>query len=326
MSKLIKAFFIIVLLIGIIGAGIGYYLYLQLKPVNEHSTNTVEFSIAKGQAVSTIGTRLQQAGLIRQPLLFRLVVLQEKLGNKIQAGSFSLSPAMSTNEIAHQLTKGTDDVKITILEGWRKEEIAEMLDEQKLDNFNKADFLKLVEGEEGLLFPDTYLVQRSATTQSIHDLLRDTFDRKVTNGLEEDIKASGKEFKDIIVMASLIQREAKDPEQMKVVSGILWNRVQLGMALNVDATLQYIKGYNKSQQSWWVEPLAADKESTSAYNTYKNPGLPPRPIDNPGLDAIKAALHPTETDYLYYVHDTKGGVHYAKTLEEHNRNVQQYLR
>jgi UPF0755 protein len=157
-------------------------------------------------------------------------------------------------------------------------------------------------------------------------LLENTFERKVETGLKEELVDSGKSLKDIITMASLIQREARGAEQMKLVSGVLWNRVDINMALNVDATLQYIKGYDNVQNTWWAPPLAVDKERTSLYNTYKHPGLPPGPITNPGLDAIKAAASPTETAYMYYLHDPTGKIHFGKTLDEHNVNVQKYLR
>ena len=102
--------------------------------------------------------------------------------------------------------------------------------------------------------------------------------------------------------------------------------MDIGMALNVDATLQYIKGYDRVQQQWWVTPLAVDKERVSPFNTYTNAGLPPSPICNPGLEALTAAMEPASTEYLYYLHDPEGGIHYGKTLPEHNANVQQYLR
>ncbi len=113
---------------------------------------------------------------------------------------------------------------------------------------------------------------------------------------------------------------------MPVVAGILWNRVELGMALQADATLQYVKGYDEVEGSWWTPPTVADKNLQSVYNTYRYPGLPPSPIANPGIVAIQAALNPTLTDYLYYLHDRTGEIHYARTLEEHNANVASYLR
>ena len=127
-------------------------------------------------------------------------------------------------------------------------------------------------------------------------------------------------------MASILEREAKGYEQMRQVAGVLWHRIDIGMPLQADATLQYVKGYNKTEDSWWVTPLSEDKQLKSAFNTYQNPGLPPAPIANPGIDSIKAALNPIPTTYNFYIHDRQGILHFATTLEEHNQNVQKYLR
>ena len=127
-------------------------------------------------------------------------------------------------------------------------------------------------------------------------------------------------------MASIVEREARGADDMQHVAGILWNRIELGMPLQADATLQYLKGYNPVEQAWWTPPLAADKSLISPYNTYLNLGLPPRPICNPGLEAIKAAAQPLSTDDLFYLHDRQGKIHYAQTLDDHNLNVDRYLR
>jgi len=303
-----------------------WYGYTQTLPVDASKTTKVNFVVPKGQSITAIGQHLKNVGLIRNVTAFRFIIWQQRLEKKIQAGDFFLSPSMNTAQIAQGLTMGTSDVWIKVLEGWRVEEIADMLADAKLEQFDKQEFLSLAKDDEGYLFPNSYLIPKSSTAESIHTLLSDEFDKKVTTGLSKDIDASGKSLKDIITLASLVQREAREPDQMRVVAGILQNRLKMGMPLQVDATLQYIHGYDSAEKSWWVAPLLAQKESTSAFNTYKNPGLPPRPIDSPGLAAITAVLHPQASDYLYYVTDRTGNMHYAKTLEQHNMFVQQYLR
>jgi UPF0755 protein len=326
MSLLIKIFFGVVGLFLLLAVGVSAYAYTQFLPVNSNQKETTRFAVPKGQSAAAIAKRLEAGGLIKNALAFRFEIWRSQAGQKIQEGSFSLSPAMTPAQIVHELTTSPEDVWITTLEGWRREEVAEMLAEQDLPAFDKKKFLELTKDEEGYLFPDTYLIAKLSTTQTIHDFLKSTFDKKVTVGLAKDIQASGRSFNEILTMASLIQREASDPAQMSVVSGILWNRVNAGTALNVDCTLQYIKGYNVPLQTWWAPPTAADKEQNSPFNTYKVAGLPPHPISNPGMDAIKAAINPAKTSYFYYLHDSQGQIHYARTLEEHNQNVQKYLR
>lgn len=313
--------------IGILGFGIVFFVFTLFQPVAPNNQEEIRFVIPKGQAISIIGQRLQDAGLIKSVYVFRLIVKQENLANKIQAGSFDLSPSMSTSEIAQALTQGTDDHWITVIEGWRVEEIADMLEaEEELTLFDKQEFLQLARAEDGYLYPDTYLIPNQATADDIYTLLRNTFDLKVREGLSDEIDGSGKELSEIITLASLLEREAQGYDEMRHVAGILQNRLDIGMALQVDATLQYLKGYNQARQDWWTPPTAADKQLDSPFNTYLYPGLPPRPISNPGLDAIRAALNPLSTNDLFYIHDLQGNVHYAEDLDGHNANVNRYLR
>lgn len=325
--KVLKILLIALVLLAL-AAGVAGFVIVKsmLQPVNPSSTETTRFVVPNGQSISRIGERLTEAGLIKNPWVFRILVKKQQAEQKIQAGSFVLSASMTPMELLQAMTQGTDDVWVRLLEGWRREEMAESIAKLELVNFDQQEFLDLTEGKEGYLFPDSYLVPKTISTEAIVNLLTDTFDTKVTTALADEIEASGKPLEELVTMASLIQREAKGAEQMKTVSGVLWNRIDIGMALNVDATLQYIKGYDKTAQSWWVPPLAIDKERQSPFNTYTEAGLPPRPICNPGLDAITAAVEPNNTDYLYYIHDTTGVIHFAKTLPEHNANVQQYLR
>lgn len=321
--------YLVVILVGLMilgGASAASAWWYLTQPAAKSSQETVSFVIPKGQALSIIASRLHEAGLIRHPLVFRAIVRQQNLGSKIQAGSFELSPAMSTEEIAVALTEGTNDVWITLLEGWRMEEIADYLDEQGLPAYDKQQFLEIAADSEGYLYPDSYLIPKLATAQQIHSLLRNTFSTKVEVGLAPEIDAANRSLEEVVIVASILEREGRGYEQMRVIAGVLENRIELGMPLQVDASLQYIKGYDSRRQDWWVPPTAADKQLNSPFNTYQNPGLPPQPIANPSLDAVKAALNPVETDYLFYIHDNQGVVRFAETLEEHNQNIDQYLR
>jgi len=330
MKKLLIIFLASFLVFFLLAAGAGTIAYQQLLPAKPNQNEKVNFVVPKGQSTIVIGQRLQSQGLIKNSLAFRYIVWREKLGNKIQAGTFFLSPSMSVMAIAQELTTGTNDLWVKVLEGWRVEEIADSLRDQKvsesLDNFDRQEFLNLAKSQEGYLFPDSYLVPRAASADTIVTLLRNTFDKKVQEGLKTQLAQSKLSLADVVTFASLVQREAGDPTQMKVVAGILQNRLDKGMGLNVDATLQYAKGYDSTLKTWWPQPLAADREISSPFNSYKYNGLPPHPICNPGLDAIQAVLSPQKSNNLYYIHDRQGNIHVAVTLEEQTKNINTYLR
>lgn len=315
-----------IVMVIVAAIALGGYLYTQLQPVNPEQTETTRFVVTPGAGVQQIASDLAGASLIRSPLVFRLYVTVNNMDGQLQAGSFELSESMSLTAIANRLTEGTQDTWVTLLEGWRVEQIAEYLDNQDLTVFDQQQFVILAASDEGRLYPDTYLVPKDITNQAMHSLLLNTFERKVTNDLAQEIAASERDFADVLIMASLIEREARDYQQMRHVSGILWNRIDLEMPLQVDATLQYVRGYDPVNDSWWSEPHAADKSIDSAYNTYAQPGLPPAPIANPGKNAIQAALDPLPVNDLFYLHASDGQMYYAETIEEHNANVEEYLR
>lgn len=312
-------------LVVVLLLAVAFWVWLQLQPVAAGSTEQQRFVVAKGQSLIATANSLHEQGLIKQPQVFRYYSQFEKLDTSMQAGSYELTPSMSTPEIARALTQGTEDVWITLPEGWRREEVATYLASQELESFDEEEFLALTANKEGYLFPDTYLVPREATAQQLFNLLTGTFDQKITIGLAEELAASELSEQQVVTLASIVEREGRGETDMRHVSGILLNRMDIGMALETDATLQYIGGAN-AQGEWWAPPSVALKQMASPYNTYLYPGLPPAPIANPGLSAIKAVLDPIESDDIFYIHDTIGVPHYAKTLEEHNANVNKYLR
>lgn len=321
-----KPLLIIGALVLVLGLGTLVYGFTLFQPVSSTEVEPTRFVIPKGQAISVIGNRLAEAGYIKHGLVFRLIVKKSGLANEIQAGSYMLSPDMSPQEIAQALTEGSEDLWVTIPEGQRREEIAQNLAKEELPNYKEDEFLEASAGLEGKLFPETYLIPRDYTAQQIVTLLTNTFETKVIDGLADELAASDRTLDEILIMASILEREANGQEDLNMVAGVLWNRIEIGMVLQADATLQYAKGYNEEKDSWWEPPLGADRQLDSPFNTYQNPGLPPRPIANPGLAAIKAALNPTDSDYLFYIHANDGQVYYAETLDEHNENINAHLR
>ncbi len=275
----------------------GIYLYILTLPVSNNAT-PVEFEIKKGESVKSIASRLSSKKLLRSPLFFRLIVRQNKL--TIQAGIYQLSSSLAPNELARTLTRGLAvDKKITIPEGYRLEQIAELTG------------LNLV-SPEGRLFPDTYFIKEDITAQELVDLMQANFVKKV-----------GEIDKQTLILASLVERETKGDAEKPVVAGILKKRLAAGWPLELDATIQYIVG---KSGAWWPNTTLLDRKLASPYNTYLHTGLPPAPIGNPGLAAINAVRNPQDSPYWFYLHDQAGTIHYGKTLEEHNQNISKYIR
>jgi UPF0755 protein len=292
------------------------------SPASSDSKEQKIFVIKKGEGIRQIAERLKAEGLIRSPLAFYLVIRKGNLAKDIQAGDFKLSPSMSADEMALELTHGTIDIWITIPEGWRNGQIAMLLASEL--GIGEEEFLSLA--REGYMFPDTYLAPKEASASAIVDILKRTFNQKVREDLKSEIDRSNLSLDKIVILASIVEREAKDDKDRPLIAGVLKNRLDIGMPLQADATLQYIKGYDERTGNWWTPVVSQDKEIDSRFNTYKYNGLPPAPISNPGLASIKAAANPSKTDYIYYLSEDNGTTHYAKTLQEHNANIRKYLR
>lgn len=298
------------------------------RPVNPDSSESVEFSIEPGTSTRLIAKQLVEQGLIRHADIFRAVLVKEKLGGRIQAGDFQLSQAMSTLEIARALTQAKDkQFGVTLLEGWRREEVAEALVKAFTAqgvSFDAQVFLALPETKEGYLFPDTYFFTVRANEQSVAKTIEANFNQKLAP-LKAQIEASQYNLNQILTMASIVERETRVDRPL--VAGILLKRYLNDWPLQADATLQYAKGFQASTGKWWPTPLAADKDIESPYNTYKYQGLPPAPIANPSLTAIQATLEAQiDTPYWYYITDNNGQMHYATTYDQHLQNINRYLR
>lgn len=320
MKKLITVFILIIILIS------GFFIYFQegVLPVNSKNTASKIFVIQKGERVSQIAKNLERDELIRNKIVFYLVVKRLGIENTLQAGDFRLSSSMNVYEIARSLTKGTLDVWITIVEGLRKEQIAHLFSIEL--GFPESEFLK--SAREGFLFPDTYLIPKEATIEAVIKILNDNFNKKYTQELRNQAIKKNLSDDQIITIASLVEREAKFDNDRKLVAAIIYKRFKNDWPLQIDATIQYALGYQPIEKTWWKKALSADDlQIESPYNTYKNPGLPPAPIGNPGLASIKAVVSADEsTPYWYYLSDKNGVMHYATTIEEHNKNIARYLR
>lgn len=315
----------IFIILLIIGAFSGYLFFKEgTLAVNKDSKENVYFVIAKGESLDSIINKLSGEDLIRNRLVFFLIVKRLGIEKQIQAGDFRLSKSMNAFDIANNLTHGTVDVWVTVPEGLRKEEIAEIM--SKKFDISETEFNEVA--MEGYLFPDTYLIPKSPTVKQIVDIMRANYESKYTSDID---KAAGKNNlteREVLILGSIVEKETKFDEDRGPVADVLLRRYREKYPLEVDVTIQYALGYQKDEKRWWKSVITYDDlEVDSPYNNYKRIGLPPTPICNPGIAAIRAAANANEnTPYKYYLADSKGKIHLARTFEGHQENIKKYLR
>lgn len=301
------------------------YLFLRegSLPVDKTNKTMTVFVIKPGESLDTIANNLAAQGFIRNKLAFYFTVKRLGIDKKIQAGDFRLSPSMDMNEISQTLTHGTLDKWVVVIEGLRKEEVAQIMSENL--GIPEIEFLKYA--EEGYLFPDTYLFPNQASAAAVIAIMKNNYNTKFNESLKAQAIQNRLTEKEVLILASMVEREARTDEDRQKVASILLKRYRNDWPIQVDATVQYAVGYDAGEKSWWKESLTQeDLNVDSPYNTYKNKGLPPTPITNPGLSSIVAVVKADDaTPYWFYISDKNGVMHYAKTLEEHDALVKKYL-
>jgi UPF0755 protein len=273
--------------------------------------------VGAGETAEQTGRNLQREGIIRSVGDFLLYLKITGHDTSIKPGVYVFREPISVPKIVARIAGDTREIDVTLIEGMTNNEMAIILERAGL--FSKKSFLAAAEGKEGYLFPDTYRIFQNATPESFVDRLSKQFDNKISQ-LLGGISRQNKSVGDIVVMASLIEKEASGDTDRAIISGILWKRIEKNIPLQVDATLSYLTG--KSSEELTTEDLKID----SLYNTYRNKGLPKAPIGNPGLKALEAAVYPKASPYLFYLHDKNGVVHFARTFEEHKQNKTRYLK
>jgi len=333
MKKFLLLIIFIILLVLFYGWQ-GIYL-----PRNPNSEESKLFLVEKGKGVKEISSALQEQGFIKDRNLFNLYIFWKQAGNKLQAGEYLLSFSMAVPEIMDKLVSGEiTEKKITIIEGWSKNEIAQYLENEQM--FSAEDFLEIVADRssefsqkynflksipkgldlEGYLFPDTYQVDKSIDPEDMVEVMLENFDSKLSPELKMEIEKQEKSVFEIVTIASLLEKEVRTIEDKKIVSGILRERMRLGIPLQIDATIAYITGKKTTKIS---------KEETqvdSPYNTYKYRGLPLGPICNSGFESILASVYYEDSDYLYYLSTPEGETIFSRTLKEHNIAKVKYLK
>jgi peptidoglycan lytic transglycosylase G len=296
------------------------------------------FTIELGESVDSVANHLESVGLIRDAESFRSYLIYSGLDTSIQAGEYQLSTAMSALDIAHELQDATpEEVTFVVLPGWRVEEAAKSLETSGLpityDEFLNAaktppaqfDFLSGASTVEGFLYPDSYIFPRSLSSaeEMIGEMLRN-FAAHLTTDLRDGFAKQGLTVYQAVTLASMVEREAVQDDEQALIASVYLNRFKIGMKLDADPTVQYAIGYNFLQQTWWTNPLTLlDLQINSVYNTYIYQGLPPTPIANPSLGALRAVALPAETKYMFFRAKCDGsGFHeFSETFDEHLQNA-----
>jgi len=292
---------------------IGYFLTLAPGDFSPQ-----EINIDKGESARAIAEQLAEMNIVKSGDVLYAVLVTQFDPSSIKAGTFNFTEPLSVFAVAEKITTEIpqeDQLTITFPEGFYARNFTDFIPTEISENNEVAINVPSV---EGYLFPDTYRVPVTYGEQEVLQLLLDTFNEKLVT-LEAEITASPYTLEEVIILASIIEREANDPESMGMVAGVIENRLAIGMALQVDASVAY--GLEKSG----TELTRADIETDGPYNTYTRAGLPPTPISNPGLQAINAVLNSTPSEYFFYITGNDGNFYYAKTLPQHNININRYL-
>lgn len=317
-----KKYLLYVVILFLVSSFLGLILLIVGNTLNSASkTFPVEtlVEVPSGFSVFEIATLLQNKNFIRSDLLFTVIVKIYKYDTFLQAGEYIFPVPLSTKELVSALISGEYEkppLTIQFIEGTTGVEIVEVL-EEKISSYNTSGSLSYFDESIGYLFPDTYFVKENITNEELVAIMKKNYERK-TSSL--DMASSKFTEEEIIILASIVEKEANDEESMRRVAGILIERLNIGMALQVDATFKYI--LDKTSAELTLEDLKTD----SPFNTYTNRGLPPTPIANPGLTAIKAVLNPIVTNDLYFLTSIDGTFYYAETFYIHKQNKTRYLR
>jgi UPF0755 protein len=311
-----------------------WYDGLLTQPLDPNAPEQ-DFMVHDGEPVIAIAARLEQAGIVREVPAFRDYLVYTGLDKSIQAGSYSLSARLSIVDVARALQDATPaEIDFVILAGWRMEEIAASLPTSGLDitpesfienagNPAGFDFMAGAATNEGILYPGVYIVARATTAPQLIDIIARNFGLHLTTDLREGFSRQGLSIYEGIILASIVEREAVVDEEKPLIASVYLNRLRAGIKLDADPTVQYALGYDLLRQTWWTNPLGAqDLNFDSPYNTYVHPGLPPGPISNPGLSALRAVAVPAESSYYYFRARCDGsGLHlFAETLDQQIQN------
>lgn len=296
------------------------------------------FRIEQGESIFSVAARLEESFIIADAQAFYDYVVYTGLDLTIQAGEYTLSPALSIIDITRELQDSTpEDITFVILSGWRMEEIAASLPTSGLDISPKAflraaaaqtppevlDFMPASASMEGFFLPDSYILPRSTPVDQLLETIARNFALHITDDMRAGFTAQGLDVYQAVTLASIVERESIHDQEQALIASVFINRLNIGMTLGSDPTVQYALGYNSNEQTWWTNPLSLeDLKYDSPYNTYIYAGLPPGPIANPSLEVLQAVAFPEVSPYYYFqaTCDHSGYHTFAVTFEEHLAN------
>lgn len=295
-----------------------FYAFVEKPPETFPIQSAV--SVPAGASLGEIAHSLEEGNVIRSATWFKTVAILSGNQRDIHAGEYYFANALGTIGVVRAITSGSygiESLQITVPEGASVSGIASIIGKQ-LPDFDTGEFKEQARSHEGYLFPDTYRIMPSADPEWVIEQMRDNFNTRI-EPLRDDIASSTHSLQEVVTMASILEREAQTTRDKRIIAGMLWKRLAIGMPLQVDAAFSYVNGKSTFDLTY------EDLEDPSPYNTYRYRGLPPGPIANPGLESIRAALDPIDTNYLYYLSDMEGTMHYSETLDAHQQKKARYL-
>ncbi len=327
------------------------FLFYKIYSPGGIKNSYEEFIVKEGETVKQISSSLKDQDLIKHSLYFNFYIFVKRADKKLKTGVYQINTKMSVADIANVLTGSqlSSEGKIIIIEGWNSKEIADYISDfharYSTDNTNYEDIKKNFKKEflaevnnakeydygffadkpkeatlEGYLYPDTYYIYRDTEPEEIIRKMLENFDQKVTKEIRDQIRQKEMTLHEVLILASIIQKEVKSPDEMRRVAGVYFNRLAANKALESDSTLTYITGRKRARAT------GQDLKMDSPYNTYRYKGLPPGPIGNPCLEAIQAVLNPEEHDFMFFITDNETGeAMFSKTGKEHQKKVEEHL-
>lgn len=301
-------------------ASIAVLIVVVSQAPSSFPTERFDIPVESGDSISSVANELSERGVIRSKILFKASAVILSINKGILAGDYRFNYPQNAISIAYRMVhghQGQSRIRITIPEGTNVFDMAYIY-QKSLPNFSAPRFVSLAKKYEGYLYPDTYYFFENAKAEDIITTMKDNFDKKIAT-IQSDIDESGKTLEEILIMSSLVEKEAYADESRKIIAGILWKRIDEGMPLQVDAPFYYITG---KAGGYTLDDLKID----SPYNTYIHKGLPVAPISNPSLDTIIDTLEPMNTKYYYYLTGNDGVMRYAETFAGHIENKNLYLR
>ena len=324
--SVVPMFFVLLLLIIMIAGTVAYAYYLTEVSRNippKDDDKSINITIEKGMSTQQVAEMLTQKGLIRHPLFLQAYM---KVNSKktIQAGFYRVEfdDKLTLASLVEQFQKGSFEKKLTFIEGWRTEEytdyLKEIMGDEYATKFAESSYIK-----EGYMFPDTYIIDQDFKAENLASWMRNTFDKKFDATLKSKAESRGMTPDQVVILASVLEREMNIKSERPKVAGILVKRLENDWPLQADATVQYAKG---NEKDWWPKVTSTDLQTfVSPYNTYLNKGLPKGPIANPSLNSIESVVNYEDSPYWFYITGNDGVTRYAETLEEHNQNIKKYL-